>query len=74
MPRISMLFGAACLLSSCAMVGPDFQKLEAVAGWKWTDIGEPAISIWCQNILKAIGSVGIRDERAAPLQIESSMM
>lgn len=42
--RILALLGATLLVSSCAMVGPDFQKPEADVTEAWSGVDEPGIS------------------------------
>lgn len=42
--RLFMLLGASLLVTSCAMVGPDFQKPEADVTEAWSEVDEPEIS------------------------------
>ena len=41
--RILALLGATLLVSSCAMVGPDFQKPEADVAGAWSGVDEPGV-------------------------------
>jgi outer membrane protein TolC len=42
--RLFMLLGASLLVTSCAMVGPDFQKPEADVTEAWSEVDEPEIN------------------------------
>ena len=41
--RLLTILVLALLLSSCAMVGPDFQKPEATVNDEWSGVGDAAI-------------------------------
>ena len=42
--RIWTLLGVTLLVSGCAMVGPDFEKLEADVTEAWSEVDEPEIT------------------------------